>query len=452
VTVDADPDAVGEAFLDAFLDASSDGETSSDPSAFAAFLTSFRGVGFAEDAFVLDAETFFGSGFAPTHAWFHDAEERLASELTALRLESLAPPRPAPRLASDGVDATASNATASNATAWNATAALLAAVDGAAVTLGFDNALKPANKFGRVATVRYFDETVAAVSAAREREKAEDREALADAADRWAEYQIDNPVVNGTFANGTNVTWPPPPAPSPPPPRFGVPPAPREGTGVPLGTGWVDTGIVEGSASEIGGDPATNERAAARFSIAALPGAETLFAALLTNAAAPPPPSPPPPPLLPPAPPPPLPPPTPAPPTPKSYELEIILGSVFGSLLVAGALLYLYVARRTNPSAGNRYKEYIEKRKNELKQKARLKKKMEADKAAGMWELYRREKNRQNVLAWAKTKFKGRFGPGGEKGAAGNGQKAKWAPPRASEAPRGGAPLIFGGGKVYPGR
>ena len=47
---------------------------------------------------------------------------------------------------------------------------------------------------------------------------------------------------------------------------------------------------------------------------------------------------------------------------------------------------------------------------------------------------------------------KGRFGPGGEKGAAGNGQKAKWAPPRASEAPRGGAPLIFGGGKVYPGR
>ena len=131
------------------------------------------------------------------------------------------------------------------------------------MTLGFDNALKPANKFGRVATVRYFDETVAAVSAAREREKAEDREALADAADRWAEYQIDNPVVNGTFANGTNVTWPPPPAPSPPPPRFGVPPAPREGTGVPchgLG-GHRDR---EGS-PEIGGDPATNERTAARF-------------------------------------------------------------------------------------------------------------------------------------------------------------------------------------------
>ena len=450
VTVDADPDAVGEAFLDAFIDASEgDGETaSSDPSAFAAFLTSFRGVGFAEDAFVLDAETFFGSGFAPTHAWFHDAEERLASELTALRLESLAPPL------QNGADAAPSDATARrNATAWNATAALLAAVDGAAVTLGFDNALKPANKFGRVATVRYFDETVAAVSAAREREKAEGREALADAADRWAEYQIDNPVVDGAFANGTNVTWPPPPAPSPPPPRFGVPPAPREGTGVPLGTGWVDTGIVEGSASEIGGDPATNERAAARFSMAALPfkNAETFFAALLTNAAAPPPPSPPPPPLLPPAPPPPLPPPAPAPPTPKSYELEIILGSVFGSLLVAGALLYLYLARRrTNPSAGNRYKEYIERRKNELKQKARLKKKMEADKAAGMWELYRREKNRQNVLAWAKTKFKGRLlGPGGD---GQNGQKAKWAPPRASEAPRGGAPLIFGGGKVYPGR
>jgi hypothetical protein len=308
VTVDADPDAVGEAFLDAFLDASSDGETSSDsdPSAFAAFLTSFRGVGFAEDAFVLDAETFFGSGFAPTHAWFHDAEERIASELTALRLESLAPPRPAPRLASDGVDATASNATASNATAWNATAALLAAVDGAAVTLGFDNALKPANKFGRVATVRYFDETVAAVSAAREREKAENAEALADAADRFAEYQITNPVVNGSFANGTNVTWPPPPAPSPPPPRYDLPPAPREGTGVPLGTGWVDHGLVEGSSGEIGSDPATNTRTAARF--APLPGAETLFAALLTNAAAPPPPSPPPPPLPPPSPPPPVPP------------------------------------------------------------------------------------------------------------------------------------------------
>ena len=442
VTLDADPDAVGEAFLD--QSASSDGETSA---SFAAFLTSFRGVGFAEDAFVFDAETFFGSGFAPTHAWFHDAEERLASELTSLRLESLAPPISVTpdALASDGAD---ENKKAPS----NATAALLAAVEGAAVTLGFDNALKPANKFGRVATVRYFDETVAAVSAAREREKAEDREALADAADRWAEYQIDNPVVNGTFANGTNVTWPPPPAPSPPPPRFGIPPAPREGTGVPLGTGWVDTGIVEGSASEIGGDPATNERTAARFSMAALPGAETLFAALLTNAFAPPPPSPPPPPLLPPAPPPPLPPPTPAPPTPKSHELEIILGSVFGSLLVAGALLYLYVARRTNPSAGHRYKEYIEKRKNELKQKARLKKKMEADKAADMWELYRREKNRQNVLAWAKTKFKGRFGPGGGKGAAGYGHKAKGAPPRASEAPRGGAPLIFGGGKVYPGR
>ena len=442
VTLDADPDAVGEAFLD--QSASSDGETSA---SFAAFLTSFRGVGFAEDAFVFDAETFFGSGFAPTHAWFHDAEERLASELTSLRLESLAPPISVnpDALASDGAD---KNKKAPS----NATAALLAAVDGAAVTLGFDNALKPANKFGRVATVRYFDETVAAVSAAREREKAEDREALADAADRWAEYQIDNPVVNGTFANGTNVTWPPPPAPSPPPPRFGIPPAPREGTGVPLGTGWVDTGIVEGSASEIGGDPATNDRTAARFSMAALPGAETLFAALLTNAFAPPPPSPPPPPLLPPAPPPPLPPPTPAPPTPKSHELEIILGSVFGSLLVAGALLYLYVARRTNPSAGHRYKEYIEKRKNELKQKARLKKKMEADKAADMWELYRREKNRQNVLAWAKTRFKGRFGPGGGKGAAGYGHKAKGAPPRASEAPRGGAPLIFGGGKVYPGR
>ena len=66
-----------------------------------------------------------------------------------------------------------------------------------------------------------------------------------------------------------------------------------------------------------------------------------------------------------------------------------------------------------------------------------------------MWELYRREKNRQNVLAWAKTKFKGRLlGPGGD---GQNGQKAKWAPPRASEAPRGGAPLIFGG-KVYPDR
>ena len=77
---------------------------------------------------------------------------------------------------------------------------------------------------------------------------------------------------------------------------------------------------------------------------------------------------------------------------------------------------------------------------------------MEADKAADMWELYRREKNRQNVLAWAKTRFKGRFGPGGGKGAAGYGHKAKGAPPRASEAPRGGAPLIFGGGKVYPGR
>ena len=45
-----------------------------------------------------------------------------------------------------------------------------------------------------------------------------------------------------------------------------------------------------------------------------------------------------------------------------------------------------------------------------------------------------------------------RFGPGGGKGAAGYGHKAKGAPPRASEAPRGGAPLIFGGGKVYPGR
>ena len=173
VTLDADPDAVGEAFLD--QSSSSDGETSA---SFAAFLTSFRGVGFAEDAFVFDAETFFGSGFAPTHAWFHDAEERLASELTSLRLRSLAPPISVhpDALASDGAD---ENKKAPS----NATAALLAAVDGAAVTLGFDNALKPANKFGRVATVRYFDETVAAVSAAREREKAEDREALADAAD-----------------------------------------------------------------------------------------------------------------------------------------------------------------------------------------------------------------------------------------------------------------------------
>jgi hypothetical protein len=349
-----------------------------------------------------------------------------------LRLESLAAPE-------ERLGGAPANATA-------ATAALLAPGAGANVTLGFDVSLKPANKFGRVATVRYFDASVAAVSAAREREKAENAEALADAADRWAEYQITNPVVNGSFANGTNVTWPPPPAPSPPPPRYDLPPAPREGTGVPLGTGWVDHGLVEGSSGEIGTDPATNTRTAARF--APLPGAETLFAALLTNAAAPPPPSPPPPPLPPPSPPPPLPPPAPSPPKPKSYALEIILGSVFGSLLVVSVLLYVYVTRKTNPSAGNRYRKYIEKRKNELKQKAALKKKIEADKAADMWELYRREKNRQTVLAWAQKKFKGRFGPGGGKVAAA--EKTGKSPPRASEAPRG-APLIFGGSKVYPG-
>jgi hypothetical protein len=423
VTVDADPDAVGEAFLAA----------NGADAAAAAFLTSFRGVAAnpVDGTLSFDTETFFDAGFAPTHAWFHDADERLASDLTALRLESLAAPE-------ERLGGAPANATA-------ATAALLAAVEGANVTLGFDVSLKPANKFGRVATVRYFDASVAAVSAAREREKAENAEALADAADRWAEYQITNPVVNGSFANGTNVTWPPPPAPSPPPPRYDLPPAPREGTGVPLGTGWVDHGLVEGSSGEIGSDPATNTRTAARF--APLPGAETLFAALLTNAAAPPPPSPPPPPLPPPSPPPPVPPPAPSPPKPKSYELEIILGSVFGSLLVVGALLYVYITRKTNPSAGNRYRKYIEKRKNELKQKANLKKKIEADKAADMWELYRREKNRQTVLAWAQKKFKGRFGPGGGKVAAA--EKTGKSPPRASEAPRG-APLIFGGGKVYP--
>ena len=416
-TVEFDPDAVGEAFL-----------ANRGAGAAAALLTSFRGVAAnpVDGTLSFDTETFLASGFGPENAWFHDAEDRLASDLTALRLEAL------DSESDEGLE--------------NATAALLAAVRGVAVTLGFDNALKPANTHARVATVRYFDEAVAAVSAAREREKAETREALADASDRWAEYQIDNPVVNGSFANGTEVAWPPPPAPSPPPPRFGAPPAPREGTGVPLGTGWVDRGLVEGSSFEIGGDPATNDRAAARFS--ALPGAETLFAALLTNAAAPPPPSPPPPPLPPPAPPPPLPPPPPAPPEPKSYELEIILGSVFGSLFVIGALLYAYVARRTNPSAGNQYRAHIEKRKLALKQKAALKKKMEADKAADMWELYRREKNREKVLAWAKSKFKGRFGPGGGKVAAAE----KGAPPRASEAPRNGAPLIFGGAKVYPGK
>jgi hypothetical protein len=310
VTVDADPDAVGEAFLAA----------NGADAAAAAFLTSFRGVAAnpVDGTLSFDTETFFDAGFAPTHAWFHDADDRLASDLTALRLESLAAPE-------ERLGGAPANATA-------ATAALLAAVEGANVTLGFDVSLKPANKFGRVATVRYFDASVAAVSAAREREKAENAEALADAADRWAEYQITNPVVNGSFANGTNVTWPPPPAPSPPPPRYDLPPAPREGTGVPLGTGWVDHGLVEGSSGEIGSDPATNTRTAARF--APLPGAETLFAALLTNAAAPPPPSPPPPPLPPPSPPPPLPPPAPSPPKPKSYALEIILGSVFGSLLV----------------------------------------------------------------------------------------------------------------------
>jgi len=423
VTVDADPDAVGEAFLAA----------NGADAAAAAFLTSFRGVAAnpVDGTLSFDTETFFDAGFAPTHAWFHDADDRLASDLTALRLESLAAPE-------ERLGGAPANATA-------ATAALLAAVEGANVTLGFDVSLKPANKFGRVATVRYFDASVAAVSAAREREKAENAEALADAADRWAEYQITNPVVNGSFANGTNVTWPPPPAPSPPPPRYDLPPAPREGTGVPLGTGWVDHGLVEGSSGEIGSDPATNTRTAARF--APLPGAETLFAALLTNAAAPPPPSPPPPPLPPPSPPPPVPPPAPSPPKPKSYALEIILGSVFGSLLVVSVLLYVYITRKTNPSAGNRYRKYIEKRKNELKQKAALKKKIEADKAADMWELYRREKNRQTVLAWAQKKFKGKFGPGGGKVAAA--EKAGKSPPRASEAPRG-APLIFGG-KVYPG-
>jgi hypothetical protein len=52
------------------------------------------------------------------------------------------------------------------------------------------------------------------------------------------------------------------------------------------------------------------------------------------------------------------------------------------------------------------------------------------------------------VLAWAQKKFKGRFGPGGGKVAAA--EKTGKSPPRASEAPRG-APLIFGGSKVYPG-
>ena len=77
---------------------------------------------------------------------------------------------------------------------------------------------------------------------------------------------------------------------------------------------------------------------------------------------------------------------------------------------------------------------------------------MEADKAADMWELYRREKNRQNVLAWAKTRFKGRFGPGGGKGAAGYGHKARGAAARERGAQRRRARSSAGGGKVYPGR
>ena len=217
-----------------------------------------------------------------------------------------------------------------------------------------------------------------------------------------------------------------------------------------MGTGWVDTGIVEGSASEIGGDPATNDRTAARFRWRLCRAGDALrgfadkrlrAAAAVAAAAA-----------------------APAPSAaaaacpharaaaPKSHELEIILGSVFGRCSWRGALLYLYVAQRTRPVGGPRYKEYIEKRKNELKQKARLKKKMEADKAADMWELYRREKNRQNVLAWAKTRFKGRFGPGGGKGAAGYGHKAKGRRRAQRRRPEDGAPLIFGGGKVCPGR
>ena len=408
ITLGGNASAIGEPFSDTFGDGHG-----------VVTLTSFRGFG----------KSFFDAGFAPEHVWFHSADDRLASDITTLEVTHF------------------------STTDSSATNGLVNSIQDANVTLWYDEAMKP-NAYSRRATVRYFDEQIAYESATTEYEKAQEKQDLEDEILTYNQLLIVDPIVNGTIINGTfvedvngtliNATYPPPPGPSPPPPTAGMPPAPREGTGVTLGTGWIDDVIVAGSSTEL----EDSQKTFASFS--KMPNPKVSFASFLTNAFAPPPPSPPPPPRPPPAPPPPVPPPALKGPEPKSYFLEIVLGSTFGSLLVLAAAIYVYVNRRVNgPDAANRYREYVKKRRDALKDKAALKEKIEKDKAADMWEQYKRERARLKVVDWARGKLGLNKGKKSRKVSHGERHVSRISPPRANEA---GGGLIFGGrnAKVYP--
>jgi hypothetical protein len=139
--------------------------------------------------------------------------------------------------------------------------------------------------------------------------------------------------------------------------------------------------------------------------------------------------------------------------------LEIVLGSISGSLFVVFAGMYAYANRKTNPSAAKRYRERVEKRRRALKAEAFRKQMTERKKAADAWEQYRRQKNRLRVLAWAETKFKGRFGLKRAKvaglkgdGNAGTSAGVPAKPRRADEAPKPRGRIFGGHSKVFPQR
>ena len=389
-------------------------------------------------SFVDVSAKLFQHGFAPTNSWFHDTNDRLASDLVTLEITHFS--------------------------GQNASAGVLRALANTNITLSYDETSRTQ---GRTATVRYFDDEVASVSAAFEYEKAVDAENLLDDIATYDKALIVDPIVdgnrtlNGTFtlnANGTliNATYPPPPSLSPPPPAAASPPAPREGTGVPLGTGWVDTTLVwqvDHDTDGVFNDE--NDGGIAKASFHPLPGMKTSFAAFMTNARAPFPPSPPPPPFPPPTPPPPSPPTPPPGPAPKSFFLEIMLGSAFGSLLVLFGAIYVYVSRRVNGGkngAQRRFAIYVQNKKDTQRWKAQTKRKLERAGANEAWELHKRERNRLKVVDWARGKLglKGKKNKVVQFGEQTKMKLKRSAPVRANEA---GGNLIFGagrGGKVFP--
>ena len=138
--------------------------------------------------------------------------------------------------------------------------------------------------------------------------------------------------------------------------------------------------------------------------------------------------------------------PTPAPPTPKSHELESSWARCSGRCSWRAASVP--ASRGGGARRRPQYKEYIEKRKNELKQKARLKRRWRRTKPRTCGVCRRGEKPPERARV-GEDQVRGRFGRAAE-GAAGYGHKARSAA-AGDEAPRGGAPLIRRG-KMCPGR